>query len=359
MIIRVTHAPDQSWSPSIEISPSDISQLINLIGGQKKDPYLDYSLQNVLESYDPQTIHWLELLTPRGIVKSPYELLIDYRKITASHWGTYKLSGIYELPGELSRHRERMVERFKKENKLLKGNNPAPRVSKFEVGIDGTPNLILEQAFYYDQVGSNLTLDFPLSKIIQVDGEDCSTVREWDIAQAKSNHQLPSFEKSKLANTIGVAIGIAAPSDEYGTVLLRRKRAINDAVYPGMWHVPFSFALSNELLEGRETIGEIAHLIKFDYGHELAEELGLENSDLGPAKPLAFCRDLIRGGKPQFFFELDTRISFEEIRRKVKDRTGEYSGNIEKFRIQGFQQDIDAGYSPELGAFTILKSIMS
>jgi hypothetical protein len=335
------------------ITPEDVESFIyiwNLLSGRKEDVYLDYRTSTAETNYAQSKINWLEIENKIGkVIHAPYDILVDYRKCpTESSWGKYKFVGKFDFPNNLSAHREAMIEKFKKEGRLSRGDNPAPRVNKFEM-IEGKPFFTLEEAFYSDQVGTNLTIDYPFVKSIEANGHKCDTVREWDIAQAGKTQTLPNFENSKLANTIGVAIGVTAQSQDGRHVILRRKRAEKMAVYAGMWHVPFSFALTMRNLSIDEE--EMRNLIDPDWGHEFADELGLEFVDFEPPQILAFCRDLARGGKPQFFFEMKSRLNFEELRKKISKKTPEFTGAVQKVT------ETDTAYSPELVAFTFLKSV--
>jgi len=316
-----------------------------------KDEYIDYSPERAAEAYQDSRIEFIQ--TPDGRVRSPYQLLVDYRQRPAESWGTVTFSGAYTFPGALETRRREMVEEFGQKKLLKKGNQPAPRVVTCDTSRE-TPHFVLEAAHYHDQVGSNLTIDRPpFSPTITVRGVECRCVREWDVAQANGQvKKLPTFEESRLANTIGVAIGITARSSRDGRwQWLRRKRSKEVAVYPGMWHVPFSFALAFD--EHSRTVNDLNTLIRFDLASERSEELaGLEVSDFGTLKPVAFCRDLARGGKPQFFFELPLRISLEDLLRRTKDTTEEFVGKIQP--ISELQEGPKV--SPELVCFLLLKS---
>ncbi len=343
-------ALEQSWS--VVFSKEDLLDFANLFRWRKKDVYLDYSLTKVEKFYGESKIHWVEKETRRGIIRAPYHIVFDYRDFSSKEWGFVKFSGKYEFPKALVEHRERMVERFKKENRLKKGNNPAPRVSRFSLNSKGLPIFHVEKAYYFDQVGTNLTLDYHLPEPIQVNGRVCQTVREWDLAQANSD-SLPPFEKSKLANTIGISIGVYAYTKNGEKVILKRRRHKKVAVYPNMWHVPFSFALAIDFSFEDNKLKTLKDFISLDLGHEFAEEIGLDFSDFSPIKPLAFCRDLTRGGKPQFFFAIESELYFEELKEKIQDRTNEF---VDKLSIveKTFLNKQKIPYSPELTAFLLL-----
>src|SRR5262249_41039011 len=46
---------------------------------------------------------------------------------------------------------------------------------------------------------------------------------------------------------------------------------------------------------------------------ELAEEAGLAREDLDSIRPVAFCREVLRAGKPQIFFAASTSLSPEAL----------------------------------------------
>jgi len=119
-----------------------------------------------------------------------------------------------------------------------------------------------------------------------------------------------------------------------------------------MWHLPFSFALTYEAKRD----DKLSEFINPDLHHEFAAELGLERSDLSPLRPVAFCRDLCRGGKPQFFFDLEARLSTEELRRKLSRATPEYVGSPQFVAVGGFAKQPEEKWSPELAAWFLLHS---
>lgn len=351
-MVELKYSPlDQSWS--VLFSKEDLLELSNLFNWKRKDIYLDYSLSIVEKYYSSYEIKWIEKETSKGIIRSPYHLEFDYRNSLVKDWGKVKINGRYKFPPELIEHKEEMLKLFNQEKRLKKGNNPAPRISKFSIDSNGLPIFDIEKAYYFDQVGTNLTLDYKLSKPILYNDKNCHTVREWDIVQAK-RHGLPLLNESKLANTIGVSIGIYAISEKGNKVILKRKRGRHVAVYANMWHVPFSFALTNDFSLEKGEEKSLKDFINFDFGHEFAEEIGLDFSDFSPVKPLAFCRDLTRGGKPQFFLEMESKISFEELKSKIKDSTEEF---VDKLSIVDSTNLINKNvpFSPELSAFILLK----
>lgn len=338
------------------ITPDDVEFVIRH-AFRRKTPFLDYRTTTAEKYYGKGDLKWVQIETRTGLLRAPYELVADYRLWPEElSWGEIELIGDYSFPTELSEHRDAMIRLFTKKKLLRLGNNPCPRISRIDKLDSGVPKYYLEKAWYFDQVGTNLTLDYPLDSPVLVAGVKQFTVRDWDIAQCGGTQgYLSAFEFSRLANTVGVAVGITAETKDRQTVIVARKRSKRVAVYPNMWHLPFSFALSLVPYEGKYHHGDLKNFISFDVGHEQAAELGLEPADLGALMPVAFCRDLVRGGKPQFFFEQRAKVTFEELREKIRESTVEKEYTGRPVAINASNQPRGA-FSPELLCFLLLKS---
>lgn len=351
---KITISPEGKWTG--EVSLEDIEFIIRRLF-KRKTAFLDYRTSTAEEYYGKSNLKWVEVETRKGPFRAPYEVVVDYRNWPRDlSWGEVELTGDYQFPSELSEHKEVMIKLFTKRKLLGAKNNPCPRISKIEMLDSNVPKYHLQKAWYYDQVGTNLSLDYPFDSPKKVNEAKQFTVRGWDIVKSGNKlGNLPSLESSRLSNTIGVAVGITAQTKDGQTVFLRRKRSKNVAVYPNMWSLPFSFALNLESSEDNYFKSDLKNFIKFDLGHEEAQELGLEPADLGPLTPIAFCRDLIRGGKPQFFFEKHAKVTFEELRKKVRESTREreYKGKLMPIR---YKEEVGSGFSPELVGFLLLKS---
>jgi len=312
-----------------------------------KTPYLVYD--NAFKSYTCRDLAWLSATTAQGSIVAPYTIEHDYRDAdSCKGWGTVSVcNSAFKFPVELISHKDRMVRRFSEEGRLGKGDRGCPRLCDFHKDAD-RPVFGIQEASYFDQVGTNLSVDFPFSEELEVSGHPCSSVRVWDMKQASLAGQPPSFAASRLANTIGIAVGVTAKDGNGHPHPLKRKRSEKVAVFAGEWHVPFSFALAwKETLALGDTLA-LSDLIAEDWGHELAQELGLEVSDFERPRPLVFCRDMVRGGKPQFFFEMASRKSLEDLEWSVGSDESEYVGKIETADV------LLKSYSPELLAFSLL-----
>lgn len=346
---------------SIETTLCSIEELFDiakrLFSSTLANEFLHYDPNWLAVHYADSCLQWLN--SPDDALRAPYEIIHDYRSYPLMDWGKFVFKGKYNFPHELAEVKSIMERKFRKMGRLYKGDNSCPRVSNIKTE-QHTLLLEIQKACYYDQVATNLSLDYKHeAKIAQHLGY--STIRDWDIAQSNTpKGQLPSLVKSRLANTIGVALGIVATDKHGRKMLLTRERTSSVAVYSKMLHLPFSFALnfdSNQLKENY--CGTLQEPIKPDFRHEQAQELGLEPADIdfNQIKPLLFCRDLCRGGKPQFFLDVELKIPYEDLLKKIVEQ----SSPKNEFKAQPFGLTLQQAvkdthhFSPELLAYVILK----
>lgn len=340
--------------PSFSVfSMEEASELLSHIFSSK-DAYLDYSVPHVAEFYGEDQARWVKQKGAYdGQTPLAYELVYDYRSGNAvDHgWGHVVIKDHYIFPAELVEHRLAMLDRMKKEGRI-KGSSRIPRVAALQVTENG-PSLHLQIAEYYDQVGTNLTLDCKLPKPITVGNIICKTVREWDRAQAGiQGRSLPTFETSRLANTIGVGVGLSARDNNNVKHFVYRYRTPKAPVYPDTWHLPVSFALE---IDPSVTGGEqynIETLVRNDFPEELFAEAQLLRRDFGSLRPIAFCRDLTRGGKPQFFLELECNLPLADLLVKI-GASQEYT-RLPRTLSDGATTNLPM--SPELACFLALTS---
>lgn len=315
---------------------------------------LTYDADRIISFYAKNS-KWLAVTLPAGELRVPYINEVDFRSfVPPKHWGTVSCVEPFEFPHELQAHRAKMVAKFEAEKRLKKGNRPCPRVRSFSQTESSEFHLEVQKAWYFDQVGTNLTLDYPFEQAMIINGAEVRTVRDWDLLNGGRPMLAPPLSSSRLANTIGVAVGVTA-NDQFGRrQIVKRLRSSEVAVYENQWHVPLSFALAwPEGFDPGETM-TLSELIGRDFGHELAEELpGFEPTDFTPPRLLAFCRDMVRGGKPQFFLEVQSRLSLNEIQDRMPSDYAEFTSQT------GVMDRLEPKLSPELLAFSILVGMPS
>ena len=210
----------------------------------------------------------------------------------------------------------------------------------------------LQNAHYFDQIRTNLTIDLPL---VGRDAEE--SLREYDLRKSTNKKNLPEFKDSVLANTVGASAiwytevdpddkskkNINRLKDPYMIFLRPRNKGVG--VFSNMFGTTsgvveppryYDFhGLSLEEYVKYEMLREFFYESNYKgLGHKLEEML--ENKETSwekikefyekaltdleiEIKPLAFTRDLIRGGKPQFFFIIKTPpVEEGEVRENMK-----------------------------------------
>lgn len=334
-----------------------ISQLLFSLKTQKK-PMLNYRSDWLL-AYYYKTCDRSTLVRSRdGELIAPYEILYDYRKTGNPDWGKYTFTGDFSLTSELAPVREELVGIFRKRGWLYKGDNICPRVQSVAIR-EGELHIDIQKAHYFDQVATNLSLDYPLSHA-HAEMLGVATLREWDLRQSETEKGvLPPYPDSRLANTIGVALAIVAKNRRKEKILLIRRRTRHVAVAQDLFVLPFSFSLNLENKLCVPHAGSIFDLIRSDFRFEQAEELGLEPNmiDFDRVKPLLFCRELVRGGKPQFFFEIELDVPFEDLKPMIRESGS--SKNEYKKKVMGLPVEVNPRIlkklSPELNAVILAK----
>ncbi len=121
--------------------------------------------------------------------------------------------------------------------KKLKANKPCSRVQNVKTTTDSLI-IDIQRAFYFDQVATNLSLDFVHNNHDSKNTIE-GTIRDWDIKQSETKEgNVPSFLDSKLANTISVALAIIATDKHGEKIILTGERTDKVAVYANMIHLP-------------------------------------------------------------------------------------------------------------------------
>lgn len=243
-------------------------------------------------------------------VEVPYKELVSFvHTAPVIKLDTSGFDNRFELSPALVKKTTDAFNRFKS-TRMLTTNDTTVRVCGFHKSSEADNEYIckVQRATYYDQVHTNLTLDRLFA------GVEEDSVRSLDLGPDKS---LPAFEDSIMANTLGVsAIWVMADHTassrnaklRYFLMPRSRKTGIYNGMYSsvgGVARIPEGATFKDNLLET---------YARDEMKREFLEESGvdfllktrkLKETDIRIV-PLAFVRDLIRGGKPQFFFLIST-----------------------------------------------------
>ncbi len=244
----------------------------------------------------------------------------DFTTIPASRTLDFKslevqIDGVkWQVPSRLRPHADLAVTLFKERELIGKvegtdvwENNDALRLEH----IDSTGVIKARAANYFQQVGTNITLDWKSGKL----PNPSTTIRNSE--ERPVDHKLPSLESSSLANTLGVAVvffnqqlepDIRLRSEDLASI---QKEGLH-CTASGVWELPPDFApgtFSGEYLE---------------YGahKEIKDEVGLMPNEYA-LFPIAIARELPRGGKPQIFFVAISLVSeerYQEAKRNARER---------------------------------------
>ena len=273
-----------------------------------KDTVLSEYYANV---FTPITI---DVSGERKTVLLPYKEEIDFLKTpdASIYIDSLEVTKKFVLCPELEEATDDLLTTFKHERNCT--DDPHPRMASFHSISSHQYECTIEEATYYQQIRTNLTLDFPLY-IKGIDGE--VTTRSYDYSQY---NRLPELSESCLSNAIGVsAIWVMGDRGNRKIFLLPRKKKV------GVFETKLGIPSGNvEMPEGNHfKSNDLVEFLTLDIAREFAEETGLCGKNIDITKfskkvpkptmieymkitPLAFVRELLRGGKPQMFFLIET-----------------------------------------------------
>ena len=189
--------------------------------------------------------------------------------------------------------------------------------------------LRLQRAVFSDGVKSNYAMDGP--------GE----LRE--ILRAEYGAILPPLSDTRLSNGIGTAVVVFDSADRP----YLPRRAPRQHIFPGGYHCTAS----------GETVWTGARdfdgLFTANIYRELAEEAGLVREDLDWIRPVAFCREFLRAGKPQIFFAARTSLCAEALAER---RRSAIAAQLARGR-QEILDDVMDDFRPELCTIECLANL--
>jgi len=219
----------------------------------------------------------------------------------------------YSMPRDLEKLTESNLQKFL----LIKPNTfdgPNLRLSSLKKIPKGNYECDLEYASYFPQVRTNLSADFRLQS---------SRVPSIRLLDMGTNKKLKSLDQSIMLNTIGTSAIVYFHKDGNAYFFMKLRKQLG--IYENMFGTT-----SGEVENPQEDIkiNELISFVSEEMKREFSYETGLNSSKvIQSIRPLALTRDLIRGGKPQFFF----LIKIREVGKK------EFSLNFKK-SIEGLDE---------------------
>ncbi|ELB1500443.1 hypothetical protein D3H41_10165 [Vibrio neocaledonicus] len=245
----------------------------------------------------------------------------------------------YKLPRSLKEHGKCAIEFFKTLGRIKRKQNGWENNESFRIVAISTENnnIIGQKASYFDQVATNLTLDWRSKKL----PNRSLTIR--NSIELPENGLLKTLHNSNLSNTLGVAVMLYNRALE---PFIRLRSSDLAAIPQKGLHCSASgvFEMDDGIKAGEYNYTAIERGIE----REIALEIGLDRAEYN-LYPVAFARELPRGGKPQVFFIALTKLNGTEVLEKSRnaDESWEFStDNILKEKELAFQTipEIDSLY---------------
>lgn len=254
--------------------------------------------------------------------QAPYVETIPLRKgdvgfefgIDVNELNVRFLKAKYMPPVRIKAHCEQSVDLFKNIGRIKKDrnneweNNETIKISDFNLD---KKEVVIQPATYFDQVGTNLTLDWASGCL----GDNHSATLRNDIEKTVDG-ALPRLKNSVLANTLGVAAVIVSRGEDVLIPIRGNEQAVM-VDKKGKFHCSASGVFAWDKADASAINIDFEFFID-GMAKEIHSETGLLKEEC-IITPLAFSRELIRGGKPQLFFIAETNVCMEELKARMSN----------------------------------------
>ena len=325
------------------------------------------NLKNVYEA-DMHQMNIVDNKNRRRTIQIPYMEIINFNRtpnaiinISCSKEDPLLLNKKYIFPEKYKAATQTCIDAVLQNNPKTT-NDSHPRLASLK-RVNGDEYLcILEETDYFTQIRSNQSLDCH----INIDGRR-KTIRniererhekeakEWEASHIPYDALHPmcltSFDNSLLANAIGVsAIWCMDTNEGLKFYLMPRNKKVG--IYKNKLGIP-SGAIESPLYKNkpqnqhnRFRTTSLIEYLEWEMAREFLEETGIKDRSKDIADysieidtnrvlheidmeiiPLAFTREILRGGKPQMFFLIKT----EEIEDDVLKKCFRASLGVEEF----------------------------
>lgn len=267
-------------------------------------------------------------------IELPYKELVNYIENPESKIDVVYSNKIYQLDINLLDETDLAFNAFINERPNTTDGNILG-VKGFERLDSNLYKIKLVKSSYHNLVRTNITLDFPLKS------NNFKSLRTNDLDE-KNN--LKSFGDSALINSIGVST-VLTYHHKGSFYFYMKPRKGKLGVFNNMLG-----SVSGVVEPPENSLTELTSYVSNEVMRELHEETGLSITEIKKNPqfqiiPLAFTRELTRGGKPQFFFMvIINKISEKNFKKIFKDSQGK-----EEFKDDWFNniKSYDDFISPE------------
>jgi len=270
-----------------------------------KPKYLNYDLNKLKSYYKDECfvgkkVPYVELF---NFIKSP-EIELNFSILTE----VFRLDYIDST--ELKAFQINALKEFQQKGKVTHDSFTV-RLNDYKLNKNEL-TLEIQKSRYSDQVQSHLVLDWKNKYLAELGN---ATLRGFLIA--KYGHKLPPLDAKLLSNSIGISIvifyrrdNVLLPYLPYRNKSTFSKKRNEPSIFEGIYHCSASGAL--EWGQGINNLSDV----KEEMYREIEEEIGLKKNDLKILECVSLAREVLRAGKPQFFFIGYTNLSEPELRKK-------------------------------------------
>lgn len=322
----------------------------------KPSPWINYKVDDEHYRKDARQIILKRAGQDRK-VKLPYREEISFIRYPDAKIDARLEAEPYRMDPEIAAWTGTNLEAFR-QKKPGTTDGPILRIKSLTPGADGANwYAALQRAGYFDQVRTNLTLDCVLND------KDRRTLRSRDIDREGN---LKPLHQSLMVNSIGASAVCFYRDEDRRKRFFMKVRRSSEGVFEemlgstsGVVEPPLTEERKAEMQRKGETpephqLPELTDLVAYAAQEVLREfryETGLSEDDIeqGQVRPLAFVRELIRGGKPQFFFLIElkpiTNAAFKERFQKAVEGLQEFHDDFRN-NWKSFNRPM----SPELAA---------
>ncbi|MCZ4339279.1 hypothetical protein [Shewanella colwelliana] len=284
------------------------------VGFKKNDksPFYDSDIGNLYHIYhdysDSEEFHQGLLYADVVGIRTENTIAIRKEAIDATNLKITVDPISYKLPITIKEHGEYAIECFKELGKISKLNDEWENNESLKVVDVSTDSnsITCRKACYFDQIATNLTLDWRSKKL----PDNRQTIR--NSIEKPISGRLKTLRDSNLANTLGVAVMLY--NSQFEPYVRIRSDSLAAIPKKGL-HCSASGVFE---MEGGIQSGEYDYsIIEKGIEREIKTEIGIDRGDYS-LYPVAFARELPRGGKPQLFFIAITDLCDSDIVDKSK-----------------------------------------
>jgi hypothetical protein len=322
-------SPSRSWEPDVAFLESLIADAgfkvaeaayRSIRAAKHRSSFLNYDRDYLIGCYRDES-DLAGVLLPYIEVEQILQPTWDEFQQTIDSLRVVKVNDPFVLakhpPAALSDLQAHAYDQFSRETKMTRDD----RVVRLVNYDPSTKTMTIQKCLYSDGIRSNYAMDWHGGLTLAN-----SPISLRGLLQSQYDQRLPPWSECRMSNAIGLAV-IVFVTHESGDVLpylpLRATPSwYSDnvgatkrlGVYPGGFHCTASGEAA-----WSDKAASFSQLFTVDVCRELEEEVGLERSDLEWICPVGFCREFLRGGKPQLFFTAYTSLSPLEIGQRRRD----------------------------------------